>query len=107
MDAWVEAERELVDEPLRAIAKAERLIVKAMRDRGYPVEEFDDRAAIVSVDHPVVVERYRRARAIAVANLDGSPDVDTLRQAMDDYRALFVELVEDENEAEDEHARVS
>jgi hypothetical protein len=109
MDAGEEAERELADEPLRAITKAERLIVKVMRDRGYPVEEFDDRAAIVSVDHPVVVERYRRARAIAVANLDGSPDVDNLRQAMDDYRALFVQLVEDEdeNEAEDEDARVS
>ena len=37
-----------------------------MRDRGYPVEDFDDRAAIISVDHPVVVERYRRAHTIVV-----------------------------------------
>ena len=66
-----------------------------MRDRGYPVEDFDDRAAIISVDHPVVVERYRRAHSIAVANADGERDTEALRRAMHDYRALFDELVED------------
>ena len=65
-----------------------------MRDRGYPIEDFEDRAALVSVDHPLVVERYRRAHAIAVANGDGGADTEDLRIAMQDFRALFVELVE-------------
>ena len=66
-----------------------------MRDRGYPVEDFDDRASIISVDHPVVVERYRRAHAVTVANAGGDATTESLRRAMQDYRALFVELVED------------
>ena len=60
-DAWEETQAEFVDDPAAAIHDADRLIQRVMRDRGYPVEDFDDRAAIVSVDHPVVVERYRRA----------------------------------------------
>ena len=47
----------------RAVDDADRLIQSVMRDRGYPVEDFDDRASLVSVDHPIVVERYRRAHA--------------------------------------------
>ena len=66
-----------------------------MRDRGYPVEDFDERASIISVDHPVVVERYRRAHAVTVANAGGDATTESLRRAMQDYRALFVELVED------------
>jgi hypothetical protein len=66
-----------------------------MRDRGYPIESLDDRTAIVSVDHPVVVERYRRAQAITVASGDGEPDLAALQVAMQDYQAVFAELVED------------
>jgi hypothetical protein len=99
MDAWRGTQAEFVDNPRAAIDDADRLIQSVMRDRGYPVEDFDDRAAIVSVDHPVVIERYRRAHAVAVANVDGTADTERLRQAMQDYRALFVELVEDNVEA--------
>jgi hypothetical protein len=93
MDAWQGTQAEFVDDPAVAISDADRLIQSVMRDRGYPVEDFDDRAALVSVDHPVVVERYRRAHAIAVANAGGETDTEDLRIAMQDYRALFEELV--------------
>jgi hypothetical protein len=93
MDAWQGTQAEFVDDPAVAISDADRLIQSVMRDRGYPVEDFDDRAALVSVDHPVVVERYRRAHAIAVANSQGGSDTEDLRIAMQDYRALFEELV--------------
>ena len=93
MDAWQGTQAEFVDDPVVAISDADRLIQNVMRDRGYPVEDFDDRAALVSVDHPIVVERYRRAHTIAVANADGDTDTEELRIAMQDYRALFEELV--------------
>jgi hypothetical protein len=65
-----------------------------MRERGYPVEDFEERAAIVSVDHPMVVERYRRAHAVAEANASGGATTESLRHAMQDYRELFVHVVE-------------
>lgn len=95
MEAWQGTQAEFVDDPAVAISDADRLIQSVMRDRGYPVEDFDDRAALVSVDHPEVVERYRRAHAIALANADGASETEDLRIAMQDYRALFVELVEE------------
>jgi hypothetical protein len=99
MDAWQNTQAEFVDDPAAAIDDADRLIQSVMRDRGYPVEDFDDRASIVSVDHPVVVERYRRAHAVAVATTEGAADTENQRQAMQDFRALFEELVEDNVEA--------
>jgi hypothetical protein len=99
MDAWQGTQAEFVDDPAVAISDADRLIQNVMRDRGYPVEDFDDRAALVSVDHPRVVERYRRAHTIAVANTDGDTSTEDLRIAMQDYRALFVELVEETADA--------
>ena len=95
LDAWQNTQAEFVDNPAIAINDADRLIQSVMRDRGYPVEDFEDRASIVSVDHPVVVERYRRAHAVAMENTDGATDTEHLRRAMHDFRALFVELVED------------
>ena len=94
MDAWQGTQAEFVDNPASAIDDADRLIQDVMRSRGYPVEDFDDRASLVSVEHPEVVERYRRAHAIAASNDNGGADTEDLRIAMQDFRALFVELVE-------------
>ena len=76
-----------------------------MRERGYPVEDFDQRAADVSVDHPDVVNNYRAGHAISVANTRGNATTDDLRQAMVHYRALFVELLDEREPATTETQR--
>jgi hypothetical protein len=67
-----------------------------MEARGYPVGDFEQRAADVSVDHPQVVEEYRAADAIAERHARGQADTEDLRQAMVHYRALFDDLLETE-----------
>jgi FtsZ-interacting cell division protein ZipA len=89
---WRQTQAQFVDDPKAAIIDADRLIQQVMRERGYPVEDFEQRASLVSVDHPMVVERYRRAHGIAAADSSGTEDY---RQAMQDYRALFEEMVEE------------
>ena len=70
------------------------LIQSVMADRGYPVEDFETRAADISVDHPQVVENYRQGHRLAEKSSDGAGSTEDLRQAMRHYRALFDELVE-------------
>jgi hypothetical protein len=94
LDEWQTTQAMFVDDPQSAITHADNLIQRAMRDRGYPVDDFEDRAAIVSVDHPVVVEKYRRAHEITLVSGEGRAETEDLRQAMQDYRSLFTELVE-------------
>jgi hypothetical protein len=98
IDDWQKTQAAFVDNPGTAVGDADRLIQRAMRERGYPVENFDDRAALISVDHPLVVERYRRAHAVADSNELGTASTESLRQAIQDYRALFMEIVEDDAE---------
>jgi hypothetical protein len=62
--------------------------------RGYPVSEFDQRAADVSVDHPRVVENYRSAHEIALRVGKDQATTEDLRAAMIHYRSLFEELVQ-------------
>jgi hypothetical protein len=90
-ERWRAVQARFVDEPQDATADADRLIGDAMRERGYPVEDFDQRAADVSVDHPDVVEDYRAAHRLSNA---GGGDTEDLRQAMVHYRSLFVRLIE-------------
>jgi hypothetical protein len=98
VDAWKGTQAEFVDDPAGALDEADRLIQSVMRDRGYPVEELDveERADLASVEHPVVIERYRRAHAVAVTP---DPSTESLRRAMQDYRSLFAELVGAPDEA--------
>ena len=90
---WQRAQSDFVDDPSTAINEADLLIQQVMRDRGYPVEDFDQRAADLSVDHPVVVENYRDAHETAVAAFNGDATTEDLRRAMRRYRSLFDELV--------------
>jgi hypothetical protein len=91
---WRGVQARFVDEPPAAIADADRLIGEVMQQRGYPVGDFDQRVADISVDHAGVVEHYRAAHDIAVRDSETPEDTETLRQAMVHYRALFVDLLE-------------
>ena len=94
-DRWKEAQGQFVDDPSGAIALADALITEVMQLRGYPTTDFTQRAADISVDHPVVVENYRAAHDIAQRRSRGQASTEDLRQAMVHYRALFQELVEE------------
>jgi hypothetical protein len=93
---WRRAQERFVDDPEAAVTDADQLIQEVMRERGYPVQDFDQRAADVSVDHPEVVSNYRAAHGISTANERGKATTEDLRTAMVHYRALFVELLEAE-----------
>jgi len=92
---WRAIQAEFVDAPKAALAKGDDLLTEVMRARGYPIEDFDQRAADLSVDHPTVVQNYRSGRDIAWRHRQGRADTEDLRQAMIHYRALFDELVGD------------
>jgi hypothetical protein len=90
---WEDVQARFVDDPPRAVAFADALLGEVMSARGYPVSDFEQRAGDVSVDHPSVVEHYRRAHDIALRHEHGQASTEDLRQAMIDYRALFDQLV--------------
>ena len=95
LEAWRSTQAQFVDDPVEATREADRLITSVMRDRGYPVDDFEQRAADISVDHPQVVDDYRAAHAIAAANDRSEASTEDLRQALVHYRSLFEELLED------------
>ena len=94
LEAWQGVQSQFVDDPSAAVARADELIRSVMSERGYPVEDFEQRAADVSVDHPQVVENYREGHRLVQSSANGSGSTEDLRQAMRRYRALFDELVE-------------
>jgi hypothetical protein len=103
-ERWQVAQRRFVDQPAEAVGEADALVSAVMSERGYPVsEEFDQRAADISVDHPVVVEHYREAHRISLRTTAGEAGTEDLRQAMVHFRALFDELLGHE-EREPTHA---
>jgi len=93
MPAWLEIQTQFVDDPKAAVVGADQLLSEVMGNRGYPVGDFEQRSADLSVDHPVVVQNYRTAHDIAVRDAQGEASTEELRQAMLCYRALFRELV--------------
>jgi hypothetical protein len=95
MGEWQQVQTRFVDDPQGAVQNADMLIQSVMGDRGYPMDDFDQRAADVSVDHPQVVENYREGHRLARAAATGDGTTEDLRQAMQHYRALFEELVEE------------
>jgi hypothetical protein len=94
VETWEAVQTQFVDDPRGAVASADGLIQSVMAERGYPVEDFDARAADLSVDYPEVVENYRQGHRLAQASANGSDSTEELRQAMRHYRALFDDLVE-------------
>jgi hypothetical protein len=96
---WSDVQRQFVDDPSNAVRNADLLVVEVMAARGYPVEDFDQRADDVSVSHPEVTQRYREARRIAQANKEGSADTEDLRQAVTSYRSLVQALLADDGDS--------
>jgi len=93
---WTAVQSKFVDEPGQAIIDADDLIMEVMQTRAYPVSDFEQRAADVSVSYPALVSNYRAARVIALKNEQDQADTEELRQAMIYYRSLFEELLETE-----------
>ena len=91
---WESVQSRFVDSPKGAVAEADDLLSSLMKARGYPVSDFDQRAADISVDHPRVVENYRSAHEIAQRVGNDAATTEDLRAAMIHYRSLFDELVQ-------------
>jgi hypothetical protein len=94
LESWRRVQADFVDAPSQAIEEADRLVTRLMETLGYPVADFEQRAADVSVDHPVVVDNYRAARELAIESRRGVVSTESQRQAMVHYRALFEDLLE-------------
>jgi hypothetical protein len=92
-EGWRDVQARFVDNPSGALNEADHLVGEVMSREGYPMQEFEQRAADISVDHPGVIENYREAHQIALRNSQGSASTEELRKAMLHYRALFEELV--------------
>ncbi len=91
---WEAVQSRFVDSPKGAVTEADDLVSSVMKTRGYPVSEFDQRAADISVDHPRVVENYRSAHGIALRVGKDAATTEDLRTAMIHYHSLFEELVQ-------------
>ena len=98
-EQWDRVQAHFVDAPAGAVAEADQLLGDIMATCGYPMGDFEQRAADISVDHPVVVQNYRSAHDIAIRQAKGQANTEDLRRAMIHYRALFEDLVYDRKEA--------
>ncbi len=93
-ESWRQVQSKFVDDPSAAIAQAQDLLKQVMQARGYPMGDFEQRAADISVNYPNVVSNYRRARDLGQADKQGKATTEDLRQAMVLYRKLFDDLLE-------------
>ena len=94
-DRWRDVQARFVDDPGGALHDADRLVEHVMADRGYPVEDFEQRAEVVSVDHADLVAGFRAAHDTYLRQMSGGVTTEELRHALVDYRSLFEELVGD------------
>jgi hypothetical protein len=90
---WQIAQARFVDYPKGAVTEADELVCSLMQTRGYPVSDFEQRAADISVDHPRVVENYRSAHGIAMRLVSGEVNTEDMRTAMVHYHSLFDDLL--------------
>jgi hypothetical protein len=95
---WRSTQERFVDDPRGATMQADNLVLEVMRDRGYPVDNFEQRASDISVDYPELVGNYRSAHDVAVRQSVGEATTEDLRRAMRHYRELFDELLETDTE---------
>ena len=90
---WAAVQRRFVDDPSMAVTQAEKLVTAVMTARGYPMGDFEQRAADISVHYPLVVQNYRSAREITLRHAQGQSSTEDLRQSMVYFRSLFDELL--------------
>jgi hypothetical protein len=93
VESWRRVQARFVDGPGGAVTEADQLLGDVMSKRGYPVSDFEQRTADISVDYPLVLENYRAAHEMAVRQTRGQASTEELRQAMIHYRTLFEEMV--------------
>lgn len=91
--SWAAVQRGFVDDPVLAVGQADGLVVEIMRTRGYPVDDFEQRAEDISVEHPDVVAHYRAARSVRDATEHGAADTEQQRHAVTSYRSLVEALL--------------
>jgi hypothetical protein len=104
-ETWTRVQAQFVDDPNYAVTRADDLLGEVMAARGYPVKDFEQQAADLSVDHPHVVQNYRTAHDIANRHAAGDATTEDLRKAMIHYRALFEELTAEPGSATDPSLR--
>jgi hypothetical protein len=104
VESWSRIQSRFVDGPGGAVTDADQLLGDVMSTRGYPVSDFEQRAADISVDHPLVIENYRAAHQTALLQLQGKASTEDLRKAMLHFRTLFDELVNEPEVARAAHA---
>lgn len=98
LEEWRHAEVRFVSDPRDAVRAAERVVERVLEERGYPEgDDSEHRLALLAVDHPDVVERYRHGRAMVENN--GSQRTEDLRKAMLDYRTVLEDLLQAEKTA--------
>lgn len=102
VNRWRAVQTAFVDHPASAVGEADILVTEVMRERGYPVDDFDRQAADISVDHPMVVENYRAAHDINLLQQHGDVGTEQQRQAFVHYRALFAKLLDTEKDKSQE-----
>jgi hypothetical protein len=94
LQEWVAVQRRFVDDPSAAVTEADSLVTAVMTARGYPMSDFEQRAADISVNYPTAVHNYRSAREIVLRHAKGHSSTEDLRQAIVCYRSLFEELLD-------------
>ncbi|HZP30548.1 MAG TPA: hypothetical protein VFC99_16470 [Acidimicrobiia bacterium] len=94
---WASLQSEFVDRPQVAVADADSIVTGVMRDRGYPVENFDSNAELLSVEHGRVIDEYRKGHDVYVKTVEGRASTEDLRQAVVSYRTLFEELIREDD----------
>jgi len=99
--AWADTQTRFVDAPADAVQEADVLVTRLMRDCGYPIEGFEDRSDFMSVDHPHLVDDYRAAHRVAVADTDGKVSTEDRRKAMVHFRSLFTALLGNDDDLAD------
>lgn len=104
---WRGIQESFVDAPLASLARADALVEDVMSECGYPMRDFNQQADLISVDHPEVVNDYRQAHGVFVANTTERVSVEDARRAFISYRSLFSELLEDDKGSSEATSRRS